>query len=45
MPEVLSVGGLLIPTLRASLLLALLLAPWSVASPAGVPWKPIGSPK
>ena len=30
MPEVLSVGGLLIPALRVSLLLALLLAPWLV---------------
>lgn len=30
MPEVLSVGGLLIPTLRASLLLSLLFAPWLV---------------
>ena len=30
MPEVLSVGGLLIPTLRVSLLLTLLLAPWLV---------------
>lgn len=31
MPEVLSVGGLLIPTLRASLLLSLMLASWLVA--------------
>ncbi len=30
MPEVLSVGGLLIPTLRVSLLLSLVLAPWLV---------------
>ncbi len=30
MPEVLSVGGLLIPTLRLSLLLSLFLAPWLV---------------
>lgn len=30
MPEVLSVGGLLIPTLRVSLLLSLLFAPWLV---------------
>lgn len=30
MPEVLSVGGLVIPTLRTSLLLSLLLAPWLV---------------
>jgi prolipoprotein diacylglyceryltransferase len=30
MPEVLSVGDLVIPTLRTSLLLSLLLAPWLV---------------